>query len=71
MLYYNFFISNGKTKSNGNKHCQHLKWLIILWTHPFTIINVLRAISWDTLLFVVAIEQPLQKLQLQGEFLFF
>jgi hypothetical protein len=34
MLYYNFFISNGKTKSTRNKHYQHLKWLIILWMHP-------------------------------------
>jgi hypothetical protein len=34
MLYYNFFISNGKTKSTRNKHRQYLKWLIILWMHP-------------------------------------
>jgi hypothetical protein len=36
MLYYNFLISNGKPKSIGNKHCQHLKWLIIPWPYPYT-----------------------------------
>jgi hypothetical protein len=46
MLYYNFFISNGKKKSIRNKHYQHLKWLIILWTHPYIIFGRFRSMPY-------------------------
>jgi hypothetical protein len=38
MLHYNFLISNGNSNFTGNKHCQHRKWLITLWSHPMVIL---------------------------------